>query len=137
VKNFRKLAIALAKLVYDKKCEDIVVLDVRKLTSLCDYFIIATVNSQLQMNTVHKAIDVYCSKKKGFKTPHTKSISPSWQVLDYVGIVIHLMTPSTREFYRIERLWYRAREISWHDKTRTKRRNRTKTKKQKHTGIHS
>lgn len=126
MKNYRKLAVDLANLAYDKKCEAIIVLDLRKLTSLCDYFIIATVNSQPQMNAVRETFEAYCSEEQKSRLLNTRSLSPSWQVLDYVNIVIHLMTPPTREFYSLERLWYKAKKVKWHDKTGNKERTRRK-----------
>ena len=126
MKQFRKLAVELAQAAYSKKCRDIVILDVKKLTALCDYFIIATVNSQVQMKTVRESIDTCCSEK-GMRPINSRSVSPSWQVLDYVGIVIHLMTPPTREFYRLERLWHRAKTVNWNDKKRTAKRTKKKT----------
>ena len=112
--NFRKLAIESAQIATDKKCEDIVVLNVRRLTTLCDYFVIATVDSNPQMKSVISTLKIELNKKGYHQLFFEQgSIIPSsWQVLDYGGVVIHLMMPSARKFYALERIWYKARSLS-------------------------
>jgi ribosome-associated protein len=114
------LAVDIALLAYEKKCEDIVILDMRGLTTLCDYFVVLTANSQSHMNTLRETVLEQFSKESGTGNLYNRNVSPSWQVLDYVNVVVHLMTPAAREFYRLERLWGKAKEINWHDKTGNK-----------------
>ena len=116
--NFRKLALESARIADDKKCKDIIVLNVRRLTTLCDYFVIATVESTPQMETVLSSIKKGMSEKGHYPLQRHGSVSlgtglSSWQVIDYGGVVVHLMMPQSREFYALERMWYKAIKVNW------------------------
>jgi ribosome-associated protein len=110
--KFRKLAIDIARLAYQKKCKNIVILDVRKLTSICDYFVIITITSDTQLNAVYDTIIKSYSSKLSLLSK-TRDISPHWRVLDYVGVIVHLMMPTVRKFYSLERIWYKAKKIKF------------------------
>ena len=116
MKSFKKLAVEIAELAYDKKCENIILLDVKKLSGICDFFVICTVNSESQLSSVRDTVEDYASKEYGIQKYSRESVSPNWQTIDLAGIVVHLMTPSAREFYALESIWHKARKINWHDK---------------------
>lgn len=114
-RTFKKLANITAGIAVSKKCTDVVLLDVDRITSLCNYFVIATVQSAPQMKAVMEEIRG-AMKKEGVKqiggsSWHNYS-SPNWQVLDYGGLIIHIMTETSRKFYNLERIWFKAKNIS-------------------------
>ena len=96
------------ELAADKQAEDIVLLDLAKVSVLADYFIIATANSERQI----KAITDYAqseSEKDDRKALHVEGDTNSgWVLLDYGDVVVHVMSPTQRAYYRLEELWRQA-----------------------------
>lgn len=93
----------------DKKAADVTVIDLRGVSSMADFFVIGTGESDLQVkaiaNGVMDHIEEECDEQpwKREGTDHHR-----WVVLDYVDVVVHVLLPSTRDHYRIERLWGEA-----------------------------
>ena len=92
-------------LMQEKKVKDITVLDVKKLTSLTDYFILCTSESTPQtkavMDHIYKSM-----REEGYRPNNledTKSLE--WVAMDYFNIVIHIFNEETRNYYQFERLW--------------------------------
>jgi len=116
--NARKAAKEISKLLYKRKCEKIVLMDVSKLTGICYYFIIATLTSTTHLTSIVNEIpdfmeenpELFNNKKKPFRN-ETKS--PNWNVLDFGSIIVHLMTEQVREFYDLERIWFKARLLKF------------------------
>lgn len=112
-RTFKTLAVSTARAVDDKKAEDVVLLDVRKTSSLVDYIIIATALSRPHLEALEHHVE------KGLEHeglhPHHRSRprSDSWRVLDFGGIMVHLMTAEARELYDLEKLNDDAKEIAW------------------------
>lgn len=106
-----ELALTIARLLDDKKGLDIKVLDTGSLTTLADYFVLCTANS----NTQIKALADYCQKElkeKGEEIHHAEGHrSGTWVLLDYSSVVVHLFLEETRDFYDLERLWNDAQEL--------------------------
>ncbi|PJZ65323.1 ribosome silencing factor [Leptospira wolffii] len=102
------------KIMTDKKCEEITVLNLESVHSYLSYFLICTVNSSVQANAVAREIK---KSLKGFKLPHKEtdktgaSASSGWTLLDYGELIIHIMTPEKREYYNLDRLWRDAERI--------------------------
>ncbi|EPG73561.1 ribosome silencing factor [Leptospira fainei serovar Hurstbridge str. BUT 6] len=117
-KNAPKETIEILKTVYkimkDKKCEEIAVLNLETVNSYLSYFLICTVNSSVQANAVAREIK---KALKSFKLPHKEtdktgtSSSSGWTLLDYGEFIVHIMTPEKREFYNLDRLWRDAERI--------------------------
>lgn len=105
-----KLAVALAN---SKKAEDIVVLDVRKVTNFCDYFFICSGNTERQVAAIAQGIE------EGFLEKKIKAITPrqgrdsTWALLDYGDLIIHVFQKEAREYYKLERLWVDAPRLSF------------------------
>lgn len=101
----RELALTLAKLLDDKKGQDIKVLETGGLTTLADYFVLCTATS----NTQIKALSDYCQKElkdRGELPHHVEGHRGGiWVLLDYSSVVVHLFNEEAREFYDLERLW--------------------------------
>jgi ribosome-associated protein len=111
--DFLKLARKAARIADDKKGSDIVILNVKRLTIVADYFLIVTVTSAPQMRAVLDAIDATVKQEDGIDPLRREGTrGGTWAVLDYGGLVVHVMTPETRAFYALEKVWNEARRIS-------------------------
>lgn len=86
-------------------------LDLRDLTTIADYFVICTVDNERQLRAVLRAIDEDLVNA-GAKSPRIEgSPETGWVLIDFVDVVVHLFSPEQREFYRLERLWRQAQPI--------------------------
>jgi len=93
------------RLLDSKKAEDIVVLDIREVTSIGDFFIIASGNNTTLVKTLSEELGQKLSKD-GFTLRRVEGTnSAMWILMDYVDVVIHLFYSETRDFYCLERLW--------------------------------
>lgn len=111
--DFREVAKVAARLAHAKQAEAIVAFDMRRQTTITEYFVIATVHSSAQMRAIHDALVRHFrahgpSLIRSDGTPSTR-----WMVLDYGGVVMHLMHPQVRALYRLEQLWDGVRRVSW------------------------
>ena len=101
------------KVANDKQGEDIVFLNVRRLTTITDYFLIVSVHSHAQLKAMTKAITGEIKQNTGINTSHQEGRDLSyWSVIDYGGLVIHIMLTQTREFYALESIWTEARKVN-------------------------
>jgi len=98
------LAKAIARLSLTKKAGDVVIMDLRGLTSMADYFVVCAADSDVQIRAIADAVDEGM-EKKGAVVWHKESGSPNWVLLDYVDVVLHIFHTSTRAFYNLEKLW--------------------------------
>lgn len=88
-----------------KKAEDVLLLDLRKITTMTDFFVICTGTSETQVKAIAEAILEGCKKSK-IKVYHTEGLSGlSWVLIDLVDVVVHVFRPETRSYYQLERLW--------------------------------
>jgi len=95
----------IVKALDDKRATDIDVLDISKLTSLGDYFIICTCSSGVQVRACSDEVEEK-SKENGFPPKHIEGYrGGNWILLDFGDIIVHIMERETREFYSLERLW--------------------------------
>lgn len=112
-KAFKSVAVAAAKAMDDQKAEDILVLDVRKTSPLSDYMIVATALSRPHLEALENKIEE-ALEETGLRVHHrNRPQSDLWRVLDYGGLIVHLMDAETRELYALERLHEGAKELSW------------------------
>lgn len=100
----------IADLLDDKKAENVVVLDISRLTVLADYFVIASGRSELQVEALYNELQNQMSKDDIYLRHLDKS--KRWVVLDYGDIIVHIFHQEERSFYNLERLWADARQIS-------------------------
>jgi ribosome-associated protein len=113
--SFLELAVKAAKIAEDKKAINTVILDIIPLTSMANYFVIATAESTPQINAVCNEIEK-TFKENGVAPVRREGIaSASWRVIDYGGLVIHVMSPAIRDAYRLETLWSGAKTITFQD----------------------
>jgi ribosome-associated protein len=91
---------------------DIAVLDMRAITPMFDYFVLATGSSRRQLHAMSEEIDHALEEGLGDKRLGIEGyIESRWILLDYGDIVIHLFEPETREYYALEELWAHAKRV--------------------------
>jgi len=101
----KTLAFKLAELALTKKADDIKILDLRKITTIADFFVICTAHSEPQVKAVADAI-LEGAKKDGETVWHKEGTNmKSWVLLDFVDVVVHVFLKDTRAFYSLEKLW--------------------------------
>lgn len=89
-------------------------LDMRKtFYGLSDFLLILTANSSVHLKTLRDAIEESVEKMNLFPLHREGEGSGHWTVLDYGGLIVHMMREETRKFYALERLWEKAKTISW------------------------
>jgi ribosome-associated protein len=88
-----------------KKAEEVVVLDLSKVSSFTDYFVIASGQNQKQLLAMADAVQDQL-RADGLRPIHVEGYPrQEWILLDYPGFVVHIFTPRSRSFYDLERLW--------------------------------
>ena len=107
----KKLALKIANIAKDKKAEDPVILDMRRVSSFCDYFVILSGNSLRHTKALADAIekDLEKDKIKPLATP-PKGETP-WVALDFTDVVVHIFHEPVRQYYSLERLWQDAPHV--------------------------
>lgn len=98
------LAHAIAKLALTKKAYDVVIIDLRPLTSMTDFFVVCSADSDIQVKAIADAV-LEGTEKKGNAPWHKETKSPNWVLLDYSDVVLHIFHKHARTFYKLEKLW--------------------------------
>ena len=94
-----------AELAIERKGHDVLVLDLRGISSATDYFVIAGGTSDVQVKAIAEHI-VDELKKDGVRPEHVEGLQGGrWVLLDYVDFIVHVFHPQARDFYQLERLW--------------------------------
>ena len=105
------LAHRIVDVASDKKASDIVLLRTAELTTMADYFVIASGRSDTQVQALSKAI-VDELRDEGIKPIGVEGQrSARWVLLDYGSVIVHLFAPEEREYYGLERLWSEATQV--------------------------
>lgn len=117
----KTLAKKVAQLALEKKAEDVVIMDVRKITSITDFFVICSAESSVQLKAIVDHI-VEGLEKKGVKAWHVEGYTNLiWVLIDYVDVVVHVFLKQARDFYGLERFWGDAKfEYITDDKVKSK-----------------
>ena len=93
----------------EKKAANILMLDVRELTTLTDYFVICEGASERQINAINDGILEELKKKHNIYVYHKEGTPESgWILLDYGHVLVHIFSPERRAYYRLEELWQDA-----------------------------
>jgi len=115
----RRLAVALARVCAENRCRDVVVLDVRGLSPVTDFFVLATGTSPRQMRSVVSRVEDAGRdlKQKPFGVEGTETRDQTadtrWILIDYVDVVINVFCDESRHFYDFELLWGDAPRVNW------------------------
>lgn len=109
----RKLAVEAARLAQDRNCEETLVLDLRELGAVTNYFVIATGTSDRQIRSLAEEIE-RLGESMGQRVWHVAGReSATWIVLDFVDVVVHLFTAELRAYYDLEMIWGDAPRVRW------------------------
>jgi ribosome-associated protein len=115
----RQLALRCRELADSKKAENIVVLDVRQLSSITDYFVIATGTSEPHLRAIVEEIRERIKEQDGVSPRATDGALPTaWVVLDYFDVIVHIMRADVREHYDLEGLWSDAPKLRARKRTK-------------------
>jgi len=106
-----QLARAAVDAASDKKASDVIMLDIRDLTTIADYFVICTGNNPRQINAIADAIDEQLREKRARVLNREGIAETGWVLLDFGDIIVHIFGPKEREYYRLERLWSEAKTV--------------------------
>jgi len=113
----RQLAVGAARVADEKRAEDIVILDLRGVSPVTDYFVICTGTSDRQMRTVADEIVRY-GQSLGQPVWKTAGMdSAAWIVLDFVDVVVHIFDAAHRAYYDLELIWGSAPRVRWRRKS--------------------
>jgi ribosome-associated protein len=93
------------ELALEKKAFDVKILDLRKLSSVCDFFVICSASVELHAKAVADWITENLERKQIRFWHHEGYQASRWILLDYVDVVVHIFIPEVREFYGLEKLW--------------------------------
>lgn len=101
----RRFAIDAARLAAEYRCEDVIVIDLRGLSSVADYFVVGTGSSDRQMHAVLGHLETL-AKRQG-RRPYNVSNprEASWILVDYVDVMVHLFDETHRSYYDLDGLW--------------------------------
>ena len=111
-----KIFKTIIKAIQEKKGERIVSLDLRKIhEAVADFFIICQATNQPQIRAITDFVEQEVKKKSG-ESPyhHEGKENMQWVILDYVNVVVHIMMPEQRKFYKLEEMWSDA-ELTEHN----------------------
>ncbi len=104
-----EIALAVAQYAADRKALDIVQLDLRGIISYTDYFVVCTGRADRQTKAIHDAIHQGMKDEHGLLPRRVEGLPQArWILMDYLDVVVHVFTPETREYYRLEQLWGEA-----------------------------
>ena len=111
-----KIFKTIIKAIQEKKGEDIVSLDLRKIhEAVADFFVICQANNQPQIRAITDFVEEEVKKKCGELPFHYEGKqNMQWVIIDYVNIVVHIMMPEQRKFYKLEEMWSDA-ELEEHN----------------------
>ena len=102
----KKLAQLCRDFADNKKAENLVILDVRKLSSVTDYFIIASGTSEPHLRAIVEEITAQLREEHGVRPLRTDgSVHGAWVVMDFFDVIVHVMRADVRERYDLESLW--------------------------------
>lgn len=105
-------ALVAARIAHENRGRDIVVLDLRQLTPIFDYFVLASGTSRRQLHAMSEEIDHALEEGLGQRRLGIEGYEESrWILLDYGDVVIHLFEPETRDYYALEELWGHAKQV--------------------------
>ena len=92
----------------DKQATDILLLDIHKVCSFADYFVICTGDSDRQIRAIYDEVE-HALKREGILPHHCEgTLDSGWLLLDFRDVIVHIFAPSEREYYQLDKLWSKA-----------------------------
>ncbi len=111
----REIAVAAARAAAAKQGADIVILDVREVIVITDYFVIASGGTDRQVRTIVDEIEKALRKQDVRPVRREGETDGRWVLLDYVDLVVHVFGEEERDYYDLERLWRDAPRVAWEE----------------------
>ncbi|HEX9016166.1 MAG TPA: ribosome silencing factor [Chloroflexota bacterium] len=103
------LARRIVDIASDKQAVDVVMLDLREVSLIADYFVICSGTSERQIKAIGDDILETMARDEKLKPRHKEGTPDSgWMLMDYGGVVVHIFSPEMRDFYRLEKIWSMA-----------------------------
>lgn len=107
----KEKALEIARLAFDKKASDLIVLELKKLVAYADYFVICSGESTQQVRTISDNIEEGLKARK-IKPLGVEGRGPAkWVLMDYNDVIVHVFERETRDYYMLEKLWLDAPRI--------------------------
>jgi ribosome-associated protein len=119
----RRVSLALersqscARIADDNRAKDILLLDLKQITPLVDFFVIVTASSRRQGNAIASEIDAAMKKQGEAKLGLEGSEEGRWILIDYGDFVVHIFSPEYRAYYALEDIWGDAPQLDWQETT--------------------
>lgn len=111
MRNSLNIAKRIAEIASSKKASDIVILDIRKVSSICDYFVIFTGETGRQIEAIRDEVERELLNE-GIKAVRIEGDSFSgWILMDFEDVMVHIFTPEERKYYDLENLWSKAEPV--------------------------
>ena len=119
VTGVEHFACCAARLLSDNRCEQALVIDVRKVSPITDYLVLATGTSNRQINSNLQDLEELAGEmgQDIFRTDGAKG-GANWAIVDCLDVMVHLFTAETRSYYDLESLWGDAPHIDWQSRTK-------------------
>jgi len=113
----RQLAIDAARLAAATHCTNVAILDVRGLSPITDFLVIASGTSPRQMRSVAEEV-MEMAQQRGDRALSTNGLDGgSWICADFIDMVLHIFSPEARLYYDLDNLWGDARRVEWQEQT--------------------
>ncbi len=100
----------IVKALDDKKGNDIKVIKIDELTVVADYFVLVTGNSNTHIRALADEVE-FQLEEAGLKPDHIEGRATGWVVMEYAGVIVHIFTEESRNYYNLERLWEDAAKV--------------------------
>ncbi len=110
--RIKQRAVKAAELALDKKASNVVILDLKDLSSIADYFVICSGENRAQIRAIAESIDEHFSKEKIFPRGKEGMDTARWILMDYGDMVVHIFDEETRSYYDLDKFWMDAGRIS-------------------------
>lgn len=106
-------AVEAARMCRDDHCEDVVLMDVRAVSAVTDYIVVASGTSDRQMRSVQRHVEELGASLGNPAVRTSSDDRATWLIADFVDVVVHLFEPGTRSHYDLEMLWGDAPRVAW------------------------
>ncbi len=105
------MARAIVDIAEEKKASNIVLLDIREVSVIADYFVICSGNNERQVKAIARDIEDNMDKQQVHLRSKEGLDQGKWVLLDYGDVIVHIFTPVERDYYRLEKLWSNAQTV--------------------------
>ena len=109
--NPLELAHAIVDALEDKKGEDIILIDLEKISQFTSYFVICSGTSDRMLDALADGTIEQVREKSGIRGAAQGQSASGWVVVDFGSVIVHCFAPETREFYKLEELWHEGKVL--------------------------